>query len=132
VKILIDTDVLLDTALARQPYLASSGEVLRWSGSVGEGVIAWHSLSNCAYLLKDSGRPFLSQLLQIVTVANVGTSDAVLALRLQMSDCEDALQAASALACGADYIVTRNLADYRHSPIPALDPATFLLRAGND
>jgi hypothetical protein len=46
-----------------------------------------------------------------------------------MTDLEDALQAAAAVAAGVDYIVTRNTADYRQSPIPAILPAAFLAQA---
>ena len=45
-----------------------------------------------------------------------------------MSDVEDAFQAAAALAWQADAIVTRNVGDYRRSPIPAMTPAQFLKR----
>jgi hypothetical protein len=45
-----------------------------------------------------------------------------------MPDLEDALQAAAALAWRADVIVTRNLDDYRHSPVPAVAPLEFLRR----
>jgi len=125
-KVLLDTDVLLDVALARAPHVAASAEVLRWAEEAGGAAVAWHSLSNCAYLLNHSGRPFLESLLRIVAVATVGTAEARRALALPMRDLEDAFQSASALAWGADFIITRNLPDYRHSPVPALSPAAFL------
>lgn len=125
-KVLVDTDVLLDVALAREPHVQASAEVLRWAEAGGEAVVSWHSLTNCAYLLKGSGRSFLVPLVQILEVATVGTEDARCALALPMTDIEDAFQAASALAWKADAIVTRNLRDYRYSPVPALSPSTFL------
>jgi hypothetical protein len=45
-----------------------------------------------------------------------------------MDDLEDAMQAISALAFGADHLVTRNVRDYRNSPVPALTPKAFLGR----
>jgi predicted nucleic acid-binding protein len=125
-RILIDTDVLLDVALARAPHLAASADVLRWAETHGTAAISWHSLPNCAYLLKRSGRPFLERLLRIVQVAPVATPDARRALQLPMRDVEDAFQAASALAWQADFIITRNLRHYGKSPVPALTPAAFL------
>ena len=125
-KVLLDCDVLLDVALNRQPFVENSAKVLRWAESQGEAAVAWHSLSNCAYLLKDGGRSFLAGLLQIVEVAKVGTEEAQRALALPLSDLEDAMQSASALAAGATFIVTRNLADYVHSPVPALHPEAFV------
>lgn len=127
-KILIDTDVLLDVALAREPHVAASAEVLRWAESQRTAAVSWHSLPNCAYLLKGGGRPFLERLLRIVQVAPVGTPEACRALQLPMTDVEDAFQAASALAWQADFIITRNIRHYGNSPVPALTPAAFLQR----
>lgn len=124
-KILLDTDVLLDVALARHPHAQDSIAVFQWVQAGGAAAVAWHSLSNCSYLLK-GGRPFLGKLLRLVAVAPVGTADAHRALALPMPDVEDAFQAAAALAWGADFIITRNLPDYRRSPIPAISPAGFL------
>jgi len=126
VKILIDTDVLLDVALAREPYVAESARVLEWVEEGGHAAVAWHTLTNCAYLLKGGGRSFLEPLLQLVEVAPVSTQDAQRALALGMADLDDAFQAAAAVGWGADFIVTRNTRDYRKSPISALSPAEFL------
>jgi len=123
-RILLDTDVLLDVALAREPHVESSVAVFNWVQEGGEAAVAWHSLTNCSYLLK-GGRPFLTRLLKLVDVATVGAADARLALSLPMADLEDAFQSAAALAWKADFIITRNIADYRHSPVPAVAPADF-------
>ena len=56
----------------------------------------------------------------------VGSADAAKALRFPMADIEDALQAAAALAFHAQWIVTRNVRDYRRSPVPAVSPAEFV------
>jgi predicted nucleic acid-binding protein len=126
-KVLLDTDVLLDVALDRALHVEASAEVLRWAESGGgDAAVAWHSLTNCAYLLKGSGRGFLEALLEIVTVASVADTDARRALALPMRDLEDAFQSAAALAWSADFIITRNLPDYLNSPVPALTPAAFL------
>ncbi|MFN2432830.1 MAG: PIN domain-containing protein [Gemmatimonadota bacterium] len=130
-RVLLDTDILLDVALARVPHAARSAAVLRWAESGGAAAVAWHSVANCAYLLKDGGRSFLTRLLRLVEVAPVATADARRALDLPMADVEDAFQAAAALAWEADAIVTRNVADYRHSPVRALSPAAFLEQAGS-
>lgn len=125
-KVLIDTDVLLDVALNRDPHVAASADVLRWAERGGEAAVAWHSLANCAYLLKGEGRGFLERLLQVVEVATVGTADAKRAMQLRLSDLEDAFQVASGLAYEADYIISRNLSDYRNSPVPVISPSEFL------
>lgn len=71
---------------------------------------------------------FLQDLLEHVEVPTVGTAEAVQALQWPIADIEDMLQAAAALAFHAQRIVTRNVRDYRRSPVPALSPADFLKR----
>ena len=123
---MIDTDVLLDVALDRRPHVEDSAAVLRWAEASGDAAVAWHSLTNCAYLLKGSGRSFLDKLLKVVRVAPAGDAVARRAMELPIRDLEDAFQVAAAIAWGAELIVTRNLADFKNSPIRAVSPATFL------
>jgi predicted nucleic acid-binding protein len=126
VKVLIDTDVLLDVALGRASSRVS-GEVLRWAeASPGRAAVAWHSLSNLAYLIRPDARPFIREMLAFMDVPEVGTRHMKAALSLPMHDLEDAMQAAAALAFGAEHVVTRNTRDYRNSPVPALNPRAFL------
>ena len=125
-RILLDTDVLLDVALKRDEFLAASQGVLRWAeGEPGQAAVAWHTLSNIAYLTV-SPREVLRQLLEFIEVAPTGTEKARLAIGLPMGDLEDALQATAALAFDATFIVTRNVRDYQKSPVPALSPSSFL------
>ena len=126
-KVLLDTDVLLDVALFRREFYEASARVLEWAeAEPGQAGVAWHSLSNLAYLVRPDARPFLRELLQFVEVAPVSTDSARLALEMSLGDFEDALQVASAIAFGATFLVTRNLAHYKRSPLPALSPAQFL------
>ena len=129
-KALFDTDVLLDVALGRTEFLDDSAEALRWAEDhPGLVAVAWHSLSNLAYLVRPNPREFIRDLLTFVEVAAVGTAEARLALTYSMRDLEDALQAASAVSFGASFLVTRNTNDFRKSPIPAVTPAAFLKAA---
>ncbi len=43
-----------------------------------------------------------------------------------MTDYEDAVMLETALRSGCDYIVTRNLKDYKNVSIPAYSPSDFL------
>jgi predicted nucleic acid-binding protein len=127
VRVLLDTDVLLDIGLRRPRFFAASGAVLEWAESEpGQAGVAWHSLANISYLLRPDARPFIRDLLEFVEVAPTGTEVARQAVGFPMGDLEDALQAAAALAFGASHIVTRNTRHYRRSPVPAVSPAAFL------
>jgi predicted nucleic acid-binding protein len=131
-KILLDTDVLMDVALGRPDFGPDSRAALDWCQQTpGTAVVAWHTVFNLFYLIhaarSDSfARSFLSDLLKFASVASGGTEGVRNALTMRMSDFQDALQAAAAISGNAEYIVTRNTVDYRHSPIPAITPRDFL------
>ena len=130
--ILIDTDILLDIALKRVPFYKDSTKVIDLvENNILTGYVAWHSLSNFYYLTasnsgKDKAKEFIKDLLEFVNVTETSTDDAKKAVQLKVSDYEDALQIAAALACNANFIITRNVKHYKNSPITALTPETFL------
>ncbi len=125
---LVDTDVLIDVALDRKPHSKAACDLLdRLERHPNSAFIAWHTASNFYYLVASKRgtadtRRFLSELLGYVGVAPVDTAMLRYATTLPMSDFEDAMQVAAARACNARHIVTRNLSDYRLSPIPAISP----------
>ena len=57
-----------------------------------------------------------------MAVAATDTQGIRYAAELPMADFEDAMQVAVARACGARYIVTKNVRDYERSTIHAVDP----------
>ncbi len=134
-RVLIDSDVLLDSALERAEFQANSVAILAWAEQQpGSGWIAWHTLSNIYYVGRrlrgdEIIRDFLREILGFLEVPATDHLGARQALALPMVDFEDALQAMSALTARADLIVTRNTADFRRSPVPAVTPAEFLRRA---
>ncbi len=130
--VLLDTDVLIDVALDREPHVESSSQLLdKLEQRPGMAFVAWHTLSNFYYLVsptrgRDDTKRFLFELTQFVEVAPTTTDSLRHATQLAMSDFEDAMQVAAAMACGADIIITCNLRDYTHAPIPAHTPASML------
>ena len=130
-RALVDSDVLLDIALNRHPFFKEASEVIRWAqDEPGQLGVAWHSLSNVAYLVKPDARAFINHLLHFIEVAATGTREAKQAVGFPMLDFEDAMQAAAALTFDAMFIVTRNVKDYKNSPIPAITPSRFLSEVG--
>ena len=126
--LLIDSDVLVDAALIREPHATASMSLL---AQVRQGreraCIAWHTISNFHYVVARErnatyARQFIANLIEFVDVAETGAADVIYAINLPMSDFEDALQVAAARACGARSIVTRNVRDFARSPIPAVTP----------
>ena len=134
--VLIDTDVLIDVALDRRPFSDSAAWVLDAAQRHEfQAFIAWHSIANFYYIVSSpsgsqAARDFIGELLDFVEVAPTHTADARNALSLKLSDFEDALQVAAAQSCRAEYILTRNIKHFRHSPILAVTPAQFQESAG--
>lgn len=125
-KILIDTSLLLDIALQRAEFFADSAAVVDWAeANPKQAAVAWHSISNLAYLVKQDARAFIADLLAFVEAAAGDTATARQALAMPTKDLEDALQASAAIRFGADIIVTRNISGFKKLPIKAMTPAQF-------
>jgi len=54
------------------------------------------------------------------------------AISSELTDYEDAMIVETALRCGVDCIVTRNLKDYERSPVQVYSPSAFLARIEED
>ena len=126
-RLLIDTDVLLDFALNREPHAEPAKRLLAWAANnPGRCAVAWHSLANLNYMMRGKTRPFIRDLLEFLEVPRTGREQMQAALDMGFADLEDAMQTAAAMLFGAQAIVTRNIRDYRHSPIKADSPEAVL------
>ena len=132
-RILIDTNVLLDYLLTREPfYEEAKGVVLACVEGKTKGCIAAHSISNMFFILRKDynakeRRELLSGLCSIFNVEGIDKAKLLAGLHNEdFSDFEDCLQMECAKAYGATYIVTRNVSDYRTSDIEAITPKEFL------
>ena len=129
---LVDSDVLIDIALDREPHVGSSREAIDLLQQERQQLfIAWHTASNIFYNVRRQAnlqvaRAFITSLLDFAEVAPTTTDNLRYALTLPLDDFEDAMQVAAARACNARFIVTRNVRDYAQSPIPVLSPADAL------
>jgi predicted nucleic acid-binding protein len=130
--VLIDTDVIIDVALDRSPYVKFSVSVINAAekGNI-DGYIAWHSIANFYYLVASASgdkktRIFIKELLQFIKVSKTSTEDILYAIDSPLKDFEDALQLAAAKSCMAKYIITRNIKHYKKSSVPAITPENFL------
>lgn len=132
--ILLDTDVLIDVAVDRHPHSEPASELLsRIEHGAEAAWIAWHTVANFYYLVAPTmgsmgTRRFIADLTRFVSVSPTDTNGIRYAAELPMADFEDAMQVAAARACGARLIVTRNVKDYKRSPIPAVVPREALSR----
>ena len=127
-RMLVDTNVILDVALDRAPW--ASAAVLLFD-AIGRGnargFVAAHAVSTVHYLVeKQSGRVIansaLSDLLELLTVVALDGNDFRRALGMHLPDFDDAVQVAACLKCDADFLVTRNAKDFKGSPAKIASP----------
>lgn len=131
-RLLLDINILLDVVFQR-PGEPGTSQVIARCGREHGAWLAWHSVATLAYLVERQrsaaeARDFLRSLLMWADVAVTQRSDALQALDWPMPDYEDALQATAALACDAKVILTRNVRDFKGSPVPAMTPEAFMRR----
>lgn len=132
-KILIDTNVLLDYLLEREPFFEDAKNViLSCADEKVKGCIAAHSISNMFFILRKDyntkeRREVLLNLCRIFDVEGIDKAKLIAGLTNEdFSDFEDCLQMECAKSYKADYIVTRNVSDYVASEIKAVLPKDYL------
>ena len=133
-KVLIDTNILLDVILLREPHLELSKRVLQCCQSLVDGYIAVHTFSNMFYVLHETEefsiedcRNTFNKLLYVFDVASLNKSDVIAAINNEaFDDLEDSMQNEASVSSGIDYIVTRNCKDFGKSTVPAIAPEDFL------
>jgi hypothetical protein len=129
-RLLLDINILLDVVFDR-PGAPGTSQLIARCGREHDAWLAWHSVATLAYLVERQrsaaeARDFVRSLLMWADVAVTQRSDALQALDWPMPDYEDALQAAAAVACDAKVILTRNVRDFKGSPVPAMTPEAFM------
>ncbi len=117
-KILIDTNIIVDVALEREPFFAESDRILTFVEEAQiQGYISASTFSDLYYIIRrDRGRDwtldFLRQLATFCQVATVDNSVISMALTCNFKDFEDAIQYSNAVINRIDAIVTRNPRDF--------------------
>jgi predicted nucleic acid-binding protein len=133
-RVLLDTDVVLDVILAREPFAKVAARLLDFNQQgLFEAYVSGITPINIFYIARKARtagdlREAIKQLLLSVRVCPVDHAILTTALALPFSDYEDAVQHASATASQVDAIVTRNLDDYKHATLPVFSPTDFLSR----
>ncbi len=133
-KVLIDTNVILDVLCSRAEFLEASSRVWKYCEiNKLSGVISALSVPNIVYILRkeldpDKTKEIIDRILLIFDVAELKAEDLRKAAEMKTSDYEDAIQMCCADRINADFIVTRNIRDFVSSPVPAVKPSELLDR----
>jgi predicted nucleic acid-binding protein len=135
-KVLLDTNIVLDVLLERAEWLAEAETIWRASS---DGRLLSHgtasSITDIYYISRrlaghERARQSVRRCLDHLYVIGVTGPLLEAAFALEGRDFEDDLQIACASADQLDGIVTRNRADFADSPIPVLTPAELIAQLG--
>ena len=125
-RLLIDTNVVLDVLLAREPFAADAARLLSAMdrGRI-EGLLCATTVTTIFYVASKAvgARKAYEQVRELLTLcraAPVNHDILEKALALDFADFEDAVLHEAARAAGADAIVTRNGKDFARATLPVL------------
>jgi predicted nucleic acid-binding protein len=131
-KAFIDTDVILDFLIAREPFAVDAARIFSLAENKEISICTSGLVfSNAYYVLRKLGThrkvvEKLTQLSRFIDIIGLSKAAVIQALGSDFGDFENALQHYAALADGVKVIVTRNTKDYRQSQLAVLAPDQYL------
>ena len=131
-RVMVDTNVVLDVLLERQPFARAATAVFSLIELAHiEGVLCATTITTVDYLLtqtmpRSAARHTLRQLLELFDVAPVTRAVLEAALKSRLADFEDAVLEESGRLAGATVIITRNQQDFQLSTLKVLGPDELL------
>ncbi|MBF2048415.1 MAG: PIN domain-containing protein [Elainella sp. C42_A2020_010] len=127
-RVLIDTNVVLDFLQEREPFVENAARLFeRIDAGKIEGFIAATTITNIYYIVRRAAGRAVAQdaVTQVLSDLNICAVDLEVleqALALNFEDFEDAVQYACAVVHGVDAIVTRDVAGFINAEIPVVLP----------
>jgi predicted nucleic acid-binding protein len=130
---MIDTNVILDALMVREPWAeAAQAVLLAVAEEKVQGFITASTVTDIYYIVrkalgdKERAKQALLGLFTAITVLDVTGVDCEKAMGLSLPDYEDALLACCGKRHKVDLIVTRNVKHFAGSPIKAVVPEEIL------
>lgn len=133
-KVLVDTNVILDVLLNRAPWVTESQAI--WEANQQqriEGHIVATTATNLFYIARRlvghslalQGMRECLAAFEVISVDGIVLSNAV---AMAGSDFEDNVVICCAVTAGMDFIVTRDSGGFALSPVPSASPAELAVR----
>ena len=132
-KVLIDLNIILDFLNKRNFHQEAAQLLNRCVEGKLSGYICAHEITTLSYFLfkeqKDENKvaAIISSLLDIFHVIPIDETILKNSLLSPITDYEDAVIEVSAVAFDIDYILSRNISDFKQSRIPVYTPEQFFL-----
>ncbi len=132
-KILVDTNVIIDALTSRKPWNESAEKIfLMAANHTIEMYITASSATDIYYLIRkcmhqtQKARAVLERLFSLTGILEVTANDCLEALVSSIGDYEDAVMEKVASRNDMDYIVTRNIKDYQGGNTKIILPDDFV------
>lgn len=132
--LLIDANIILDVLLNRPMFVKDSSVIWKLCETQQmKGYISTLTYVNIMYIMRKQLTPeqiqeIFCKLKLIFEFADFSPAVLERAVNMKWKEFEDAIQSATAESVHADYIITRNIKDFKQSKVMALMPSELLAR----
>jgi len=127
-KIIFDTNIILDVLLNREPFVELSANIVSSVEKKNiEGYLCATTITTLDYLIskqtnRNKARTEIQKLLSIFEISEVNSKVLGMSLNSGFKDFEDAVLYYSGECCGVNGLVTRNTKDYKQAKLPVYTP----------
>lgn len=132
-KVLIDTNVIIDALTSREPWNKSAETIFIMAANhMMDMYITASSATDIYYLVRkylhsaDQAKQVMEKLYSLVGILTVSGVECIDALASSVSDYEDAVVERVSVKADMDYMITRNVKDYQQGMIKAISPDDFI------
>jgi predicted nucleic acid-binding protein len=132
IRALLDTNVVLDVLLNREPFVAPATRLWELNEQRKyRGYISAMTPVNVFYIgrkliSREKAHQAVAELLSTFSICSVDAAVLQNAVNSPLTDYEDAVQYECAIAAGLDAIITRNIKDFNTATLPIFTPDDFL------
>jgi predicted nucleic acid-binding protein len=131
-RILLDTNIILDIALKRKPHYSNSSKLFQLIDNTDlKAFLTANSITDIYYIIKKEKEnnialEFIDNLIQIVDILDLNKEIIIKALQSGFQDFEDAIQSETSNLNKIDFIIIRNIKDFSKSEVKAITPKQLL------
>lgn len=134
-KVLIDTNVIIDALASREPWNESAETIFIMAANHMMDMYITASLATDIYYLvrkylhsADQAKQVMEKLYSLVGILTVSGAECIDALASSISDYEDAVVERVSVKADMDYIITRNVKDYQQGMMKTIFPDNFTIK----
>lgn len=133
-KVLIDTNVIIDVLTSREPWNKSAETIFIMAANhIMDMYITASSATDIYYLVKkhlhnaDQTKQVMEKLYSLIGILTVSGVECIDALASPVCDYEDAVIERVSAKANINYIITRNVKDYQPGTVKAISPDDFIV-----